>query len=103
MKTNFINNLLIVSLTVLISLHVNATIAFFSEGSTSNESNNKEIVTINTSNIKPPIAEFSFTEENYIDDIPFNTEYISAKSKYEEAMDVEFSFEEEEYIDDIKL
>ncbi len=101
MKTNFINNLLIVSLTVLISLHVNATIAFFSESTSGSEPAKNETISIN--NIESPTADFSFEEENYIDDIPFNTEEVSDQTKYEEAMSVEFSLEDEEYIDDIEL
>ncbi len=101
MKTNFINSLLVVSLTVLITLHVNATIEFFSESTTGNEPSKTEMITLK--NIEPPVADFSFEEESYIDDIPFNTKEVSEQSKYEKAMETEFSFEDEEYIDDINL
>ena len=99
MKTNFINSLLLVSLTVLVSLHVNSTISFFSGYSSSNEPAKKEIISLN--NIDSPVTDFSFEGESYINDIPFNTKEVSDQTKYEEAMSVEFSFEDEEYIDDI--
>ena len=42
-----------------------------------------------------------FDEEVYVDDIPFNTVMISEKLMFEEAMDTAFDFEEEKYINDI--
>jgi hypothetical protein len=45
----------------------------------------------------------NFNEESYIDDIPFNTECVSANCCYHKAISVEFNFEEEQYIDDIEL
>lgn len=44
---------------------------------------------------------FNFVEESYIDDIPFDTGYITANCIYQKAVSVDFQFEEEEYIDDI--
>jgi len=44
---------------------------------------------------------FEMPEEQYIDDIPFNTEDIAVKARYAEAVSQEFVMEEEEYIDDI--
>jgi len=46
-------------------------------------------------------AVFNFNEEQYIDDIPFDTEKIAADSLYNQAVSVDFQNEEEEYIDDI--
>lgn len=40
-------------------------------------------------------------EEQYIDDIPFNTEVIAAKARFEKAITTEFQLEDETYIDDI--
>lgn len=91
------NILLIISLTILLSLHLNATINFFT-GTTGNE--NPEYVTSEISD-DALLLEFNFEEEQYIDDIPFNTDCISAQCKYEKAMSVEFNFEDEEYIDDM--
>lgn len=103
MKTPKKNLMLIVSLTVLISLHLNATIIFFSGNNNDNISYTTEMVVDNTENSELISTDFSFEEESYIDDIPFDTECISAQCKYEKAMSVEFSFEDEEYIDDIDL
>lgn len=70
MKTLLKTTTLLVTLTVLFSTNLNASV-------------------------------FNFNEEQYIDDIPFNTESVTADSLYKEAVSVEFQFEEEEYIDDI--
>jgi hypothetical protein len=40
-------------------------------------------------------------EEQYIDDIPFNTEAIATKARFEKAITIEFKLEDETYIDDI--
>lgn len=42
-----------------------------------------------------------FEPEQYIDDIPFNTEKIAKQVIYQNALAVEFSFSDEEYINDI--
>ena len=47
----------------------------------------------------PP--EIVFEEEEYIDDIPFDTQAIAEAYLLNETMNVEFDFEEEAYIDDI--
>ena len=44
---------------------------------------------------------FNFEEEAYIDDIPFNTACIAADCKYKKAISVLFEMEDESYIDDI--
>lgn len=44
---------------------------------------------------------FEMETENYVDDIPFNTEEIAALVLYQQAVSVEFFMEEEEYINDI--
>lgn len=46
---------------------------------------------------------FEFKEEQYIDDIPFNTEQIAAKASFEIAVSEEFNFDEEKYVDDIQF
>ncbi len=47
------------------------------------------------------IAKFNFTDESYINDIPFDTECISEACLYQEAVSVIYIIEDEEYIDDI--
>lgn len=44
---------------------------------------------------------FAFEEEEYIDDIPFNTETIATNYLYEKSMNTEYQFEEEAYVEDI--
>ncbi|MBC8319204.1 MAG: hypothetical protein H8E34_00610 [Bacteroidetes bacterium] len=50
---------------------------------------------------KASVINYSLEEENYIDDIPFDTREISAEYKYLKAMKENFEFNEEPYIDDI--
>lgn len=52
-------------------------------------------------NIEVVPEEIVFEEEEYIDDIPFNTQAIAEAYLLNETMNVEFDFEEEAYIDDI--
>lgn len=46
-------------------------------------------------------VDFYFEEEEYVDDIPFDTKCVSANCKYKKAIAVEYLFEEEGYVDDI--
>ncbi|MEJ2594703.1 MAG: hypothetical protein P8100_06160 [bacterium] len=46
-------------------------------------------------------VDFYFEEEEYINDIPFDTKCISTQCKYRKAMAVEYEMEEEGYVDDI--
>lgn len=93
---------MIVSLVVLISLHLNATILFYTGSLTNNDIyNNSEIIVANEIIADAFEAVFEMEEETYIDDIPFDTEALSDKLNYEKAIAVEFNFDEEEYIDDI--
>lgn len=91
---------MLISITFLLTLHINSTISFFKGAHAGN-------TPVNKTNIESVIyanavaADFTFEEENYIDDIPFDTDCISAQCKYEKAMAVDFSFEEEETIDDL--
>jgi len=52
-------------------------------------------------NIEDAPPEIVFEEEEYIDDIPFDTLAIAEACILNETMNVEFDFEEEAYIDDI--
>lgn len=45
--------------------------------------------------------EFDFEEEEYIDDIPFNTACVTANCVYKKAIQVVFEMNDEEYIDDL--
>ena len=47
------------------------------------------------------LPEFDFEEEAYINDIPFNTSEIVENYNLEQTLKVEFTMEEESYIDDI--
>ncbi|NQU34804.1 MAG: hypothetical protein HQ521_16365 [Bacteroidetes bacterium] len=102
MKSRFINITMIVSLVVLISLHLNASILFYTGSLTNNDIyNNTEIEVANKIFTDAFEAVFEMEEEPYIDDIPFDTEILSSEINYEKAIAVEFNFDEEEYIDDI--
>jgi hypothetical protein len=46
-------------------------------------------------------VEFFFEEEEYINDIPFNTRCVSMQCKYQKALKVDFHLNEEAYVDDI--
>ena len=47
------------------------------------------------------LPEFDFDDEAYINDIPFSTECVTAKCRFNKAMSVVFEIEEEEYVNDI--
>ncbi len=52
-------------------------------------------------NLNAAVESFNFEEENYINDIPFNTECITAEFLYEKAITEIYNFEDEAYIEDI--
>ena len=52
-------------------------------------------------NIEVAPQEIVFEEEEYIDDIPFDTQAIAEAYLLNETMNVEFDFEEDAYIEDI--
>ena len=45
--------------------------------------------------------EFSLEEEEYVDDIPFSTEYVCKQLCYKKALEQDFPLPEEKYVDDI--
>ncbi len=45
--------------------------------------------------------EFDFDDEDYIDDIQLNTSYIATNSKFTTAVSIEFQLNDEAYVDDI--
>jgi len=58
--------------------------------------------TTTTLNYDKAIAiNFSFNEEVYVNDIPFNTDSISNEYNYLKAVNKNFEIDEESYIDDI--
>jgi len=46
---------------------------------------------------------FNFSEEPYINDIPFDTEHVISNYKNTDTVFAEFQFEDEQYIDDISF
>ncbi len=51
--------------------------------------------------VSPLSVDFYFEEEEYVNDIPFNTKCVSIKCKYDKAMSKTYILEEEDYVDDI--
>lgn len=51
--------------------------------------------------VSPLSVEFYFEEEEYVNDIPFDTKCVSILCKYEKAMSKTYILEEEAYVDDI--
>ncbi len=102
MKTLLKTTALLVTLTVLFSVNLNASGIEFDEESYIDDIpfNTEEVY--NDIIAEQSLVEFNFEEEGYIDDIPFNTECISANCLFNQAISVEFDFEEETYIDDIE-
>lgn len=102
MKTLLKTTALLVTLTILLSVNLNASIFNFSEEKYIDD------IPFNTTEIynnligEQTISEFDFEDERYINDIPFDTECISIDCLYQEAISIEFQIEEEEYIDDIE-
>ncbi len=101
MKTLLKTTALLVTLTVLFSVNLNASVFEFYDEPYIDDIpfNTKEIY--NDINAEQSLVVFNFEEEGYIDDIPFDTKCISTNCLYLKAMNIEFDFEEEEYIDDI--
>ena len=95
MKTLITIASLVISLTVLTSVNLNASVATLSEETYIDDIpfSTKEVY----DNIiaDKNLAEFDFEEEEYIDDIPFDTECISIECLYQKAISVEFNFEDE--------
>lgn len=60
-----------------------------------------ELINENMSNPNPTEQVFTFEEEEYIDDIPFDTESVAEAYNYEKSLNVEYQFTDEAYVDDI--
>ena len=94
---------LVITLSVLTTINLNASETKFSEESYIDDIpfNTKDVYD-NLLAVKN-LTEFNFEEEQYIDDIPFDTECVSAECLYQKAISVEFNFEEEVTIEDLQL
>lgn len=102
MKTLISKNTLVLTISIVLSSYIFASVTIFAY---SNKSNAKELP-CTSSNLsenyeKAVSVTYYLEEEDYINDIPFNTNTISADYNYNKAMSVDFEFEEEQYIDDI--
>ncbi len=92
--------------TLTVTLSIIFTASIFAATIFGEELNNDEIP-FNTTGIyndvllDENIAEFNFTDESFINDIPFDTECISEACLYQKAILVIYIFEDEEYINDI--
>ena len=60
-----------------------------------------EIEGVSNNSVSPHSVDFYFEEEEYINDIPFNTKCVSMICKYKKAMSKTYILEEEDYVDDI--
>ena len=92
------NLILIGSLTILLSLNLNATLSISTDGEPTKSKPGLTITNITDEAIE---NEFSFEDEEYINDIPFNIDHILEQYKTEKRLCKDFYFDEEEYIDDI--
>ncbi|HJN05417.1 MAG TPA: hypothetical protein QF480_02270 [Bacteroidales bacterium] len=102
MKTLITISTLVLTITIVLSSHIFTVATDFLESekceiyetptcSNSLASNNKLATMVN----------YYFDEEEYINDIPFNTNNISAEANYLKAIEKDFDFEQESFIDDI--
>ncbi len=102
MKTLITRSTLVITLAIVISSYIFASATFLSI------TDEAEMHTINCSvndlsldYEKAIKISYSFEEEDYIVDIPFNTNSISAEYNYLSAVNEDFEIEDESYIDDI--
>ena len=101
MKTLIKTTALIITLTILFSTTAVASIFSPSEGVFINNEPNTSEEIYSDFTTENSLLEFTFEEEEYIDDIPFDTRCISINCLYQAAISIDFTIEEEEYIDDI--
>ena len=101
MKTLVKTTSLIVTLTILFSLNLNASVFNFTEEKYIDDIpfNTNEVFTNIIS--EQNLAEFNFEDEEYIEDIPFNTECVTSDCLYKQAVSIDFQLDEDRYIDDI--
>ena len=101
MKTLVKTTALIVTLTILFSTTAFASIFSPVKGVFINNKPNASEEIYNDFTTENNLLEFTFEEEKYIDDIPFDTKCISINCLFQAAISIDFTIEEEEYIDDI--
>lgn len=102
MKTLITISTLVLTITIILSSHIFTVATDFSESKKCEGSD----VTVCSSYVAAiyedaTMANYYFDDEEYINDIPFNTNTISEKANYLNAMAEDFDFEKESYIDDI--
>ena len=100
MKTHSSITAILLLLTLLFTVALQASTALRNEAKTLGE-NPPESLSAAEKAAAALSVDFYFEEEEYINDIPFNTRCISANCKYKKAIAVEYSFEEEGYVNDI--
>ncbi len=102
MKTLITISTLILTVIIVLSAHVFTVATDFSESEKCELYETHYCSYELTSNSETAtIANFYFDEEEYINDIPFNTTNISTEANYINAIAEDFDFEKESYIDDI--
>ena len=102
MKTNMIKYTLAFLAIIFVSTYVGASTNFgLSIGEYKDCSSIKTANYISLNYNKALAVNFNFDEENYVNDIPFNTDSISAEINYLNAITENFEMAEESYIDDI--
>ncbi len=102
MKTLLTISTLILTITIILSSHIFTVATDFSKTKKGEMYN---MTCCNNSFAEDYVSaideNYSFDDEEYINDIPFSTSYISKKVTYKKAIAEDFDFEQELYIDDI--
>jgi len=74
-------------------------ISFLTANATNNDCLSTNCATLKYNNAIA--VNYTFEDEGYINDIPFNTDKISMEHNYNNAISTEFSMEDESFVDDI--
>ena len=101
MKTLINTTALLVSLTVLFTVNLNASTYSFNDEAYIDDIPFNTTEVFNDIIAEHNLAEFNFEDEEYIDDICFNTRCVTVNCLYTKAISVDFHLEEEQYVDDI--
>lgn len=99
MKTTINLSALIITLSILFSFNIYAS----NDNFTFEEENFIDDIPFNTESVAIDIlaSQIDFEDEAYIDDIPVNTASVSENYRYQTAINSAFYFSDEEPIDDI--